>query len=204
MRRNIDGSSKPQFKDKSGTYHVEGDLVLAPKDVQLNLYKLMRPLLEAVGQKPFVIVTPMRRYARSTCCESSLHITNFSNEDYNNIIERDLEEVRKNMRSFIFGDNINRAVVLGPGPLMAQMGVESCWADDPVHPLPVVYKELAKLVMSNLDRLKSKVSAADNSLNRKSGGGRDWRNRRGGQWGRGGRGGGWSARGGGGGGRASY
>ena len=124
MRRNIDGSSKPQFKDKSGTYHVEGDLVLAPKEVrvQINLYKLMKPILVAVGQKPFIVVTPMRRYSSSTCCENVSHITNFNAEDYDESMERDLEEVRKNMRSFIFANNVRRAVVLGPGPLIAKMG----------------------------------------------------------------------------------
>ena len=120
----------------------------------------MKPILEAVGQKPFIIVTPMRRYACSTCCENGSHITNYNAEDYDESMETGLEEVRKNMRSFIFVDNVRRAVVLGPGPLMAKMGAESCWSDDPVHPLPAVYKELAELVISNLDRLEGKVEMA--------------------------------------------
>ena len=61
------------------------------------------------------------------------------------------------MRGYIFGDNVRRAVVLGPAPLMAKMGVDCCWSDDLVHPLPAVYTELAKLVMSNLERLDDKV-----------------------------------------------
>ena len=63
MGRSIDGTTKQPFKDKQGNYHVEGDLVLAPKEFQLKQYKLMKPILKAVGQRPFIMVTPMRRYA---------------------------------------------------------------------------------------------------------------------------------------------
>ena len=43
---------------------------------------------------------------------------------------------------------------------MAKMGPDCCWGEDPVHPLPVVYQELAKLVLSNMDRLESKGDTA--------------------------------------------
>ena len=89
-------------------------------------------------------------------------------------MERDLEEVRKNMRGFIFGDNVRRAVVLGSAPLM---GVDCCWSDDPVHPLPAVYTELAKLVMSNLERLDDKVERSNAKVQRTGGFVREWRDR---------------------------
>ena len=62
MGRKIDGTTKQPAKDKTGQFHIEGDLVLAPKEVQLNLYNLMKPILEAAGTKPFIVITPMRRY----------------------------------------------------------------------------------------------------------------------------------------------
>ena len=58
--------------------------------MQFNLYKLMKPIMEAVGQKPFNIVTPMRRYASSTCFENGSHITNFGLDDYDENMKRDL------------------------------------------------------------------------------------------------------------------
>ena len=145
----------------------------------------MKPIQKAVGQTPIVILTPMRPYAQSTCCENSNHITT---------MEKDLEDVRKNMRSFILADNVRRAfraMVVGPWPLMTKMGAD-CWADDPVHPRPTVYQELAKLVMSTLERLEDKVEMASSKFNRNTGGGRDWGDRR---WGRGGDGARWPGRG---------
>ena len=171
MGRKIDGSTRQQFKDKMGRYHVEGDLVLAPKEVQANLYRLMKPILEAVGQKPFVVVTPMGRYVSSPCCENVEHVTNFREAEYGSNMER---------------DNVRRAVVLGPAPLMAKMGVDCCWSDDPVHPLSAVYTELAKLVMSNLELLDDKVERSNAKVQRTGGFVREWRDRRGGHWGRGG------------------
>ena len=101
-------------------------------------------------------------------------------------MESGLEDARKNMRSWLFADNIRRSVVLGPAPMMSKMGPGNCWGGDPVHPLPVVFEELAKLVLSSLDKLETKVETLSTKPSRSSGGGRDWRDRRGGQWGRGG------------------
>ena len=56
--------------------------------MQFNLYKLKKPILEVVGQTPFVILKPMRCYAQSTCYENSNHITNFKAEDYDENVER--------------------------------------------------------------------------------------------------------------------
>ena len=66
------------------------------------------------------------------------------------------------------------------------MGPDGCWGEDPVHPLPVVYQELEKLVLSNMDRLESKVDTATIKSSKSGGGGRDWHG--GGHWNRGGRG----------------
>ena len=104
------------------------------------------------------------------------------------MMESDLEDARKNMRSWLFANNIRRAVVLVLGPLMAKIGSGSCWGEDPVHPLPAVYQEQAKLVLSNMDRLEDKVDKASTKTSRATGGARDWWDRRGGHWGRGGRG----------------
>ena len=57
-----------------------------------------------------------------------------------------------------------------------------------MQPLPAAYQELAKLVLSNMDKLENKVDAAITKPSRARGGGCDWHDRRGGQWSRGGRG----------------
>ena len=64
---------------------------------------------------------------------------------------------------------------------MVKMGTNICWSDGPVHHLPAVYNELAKLVMSNLERLEEKVEMAIARPNRNMGGASDWRDRRGSQ-----------------------
>ena len=122
------------------------------------------------------------------------HLTNLSSENYEETMESSLEDARKNMRSWLFADNIRRSVVLGPVPMMTKMGASNCWGEDPVHLLPVVFEELAKLVLSSLEKLENKVETASTKPSRASGGGRDWHDRRGGQWGRGG--GGWAGYGG--------
>ena len=78
-------------------------------------------------------------------------------------MENDLQEVRVNMRSWLFGDNIRRVVVLAPAQLMTSMGTRNCWGDDP-DLLPAVYEELAKLVLSTVQQGQTREQARDGRL----------------------------------------
>ena len=48
---------------------------------------LMKPIMEAVVQRPFIVITP--------CCESLGYVTNFSETSYDEKMESELEDVRK-------------------------------------------------------------------------------------------------------------
>ena len=80
--RSFDDSTTHQTRDGSGRYHVKGELILANKAAQLNIYNMLKPILAAGGDAPFVIITPMLRYMAGPCCDSNEHLTNSSELSY--------------------------------------------------------------------------------------------------------------------------
>ena len=79
---------------------------------------MIKPILAASGNKPFLLLTPMLRYVAASCCDSGDHLTNKSEPVFQNALVEELEEGRKNFRSFLFADNIRRAVVMNPTHIM--------------------------------------------------------------------------------------
>ena len=152
-------TSQPK-RGADGKYHVKGELVLAQKETQFNIYKAVKPVLAAAGQKPMVIVTPIPRYVSAPCCNEPDHVTNFQDHEFADSLRDKLEEIRTNWRSFLFADNIRRAGVINPTPLLDQSHPEGQW-EDPVHPTRPFFTKLADMVISSAERIIGKRRLAE-------------------------------------------
>jgi len=142
-------------RGEDGIYHVKGELVLAHRDVQFSIYKTIKPVLAAAGAKPIIIVTPFPRYMSAACCTDPEHMTNYGDQDFGDNLRDKLEEMRSNMRSYLFSDNIRRAGVINPTPLLDQTHPAGQW-DDPVHPARPFFTKLADMVMKSAERILGK------------------------------------------------
>ena len=115
------------MKGSDGVYHVPGELILAAKDVQYNVYNMIKPVFRVAGSVPLVVLTPMFRYVAGRCCGDEDHLTNAGDPEFESDLAAKLDEVRINMRTFLFMDNIRCANVINPTPLMTKMKREECW-----------------------------------------------------------------------------
>ena len=100
---------------------------------------MLKPVMAARGDAPFIFITPMLRYVSGTCCDSEDHLTNRSEPEFVNNLLDGLEDVRWNFWSFLFNDNIRRAGVINPCPLIEGMDQEEVWGTDPIHPKKEFY-----------------------------------------------------------------
>ena len=89
----------------------------------------------------------------------------------------DLEEMRKNFCSFLFADNIRRAVVMNPTHVMLGMEKGELWGADPVHPQQGFYTKLAKVVVDQMENIKGKRRASDEGDGMRVNVGPEWINR---------------------------
>ena len=155
LGRNEDGTTTLPTRGQNGVYHVKGALYVAHKETQYHMYKTIRPLLMAAGNRPMVIITPFPRYVSAPCCADRTHITNFRDINYTDEIMASLADIRTNFKSFLFADRIRRVNVINPAPLMDDRLSAEHW-QDPVHPKEDSFRQLATLVMEAADRLAGK------------------------------------------------
>ena len=166
-----DGTTAHPMRDRSGKYHVVGDLVVAGKEAQHNIYKTMRPALLAASGGPIIIITPMPRYITHGCCEDESHLTNRASSEFSADILRHLAETRTNFRSFAFNDNVRNISVINPALLFDSIQTSEGWdGSDPIHPMPSIYRELAKLINRNMAYLQGKNSNTSREDDRGDGG----------------------------------
>jgi hypothetical protein len=57
-----DGSWRPATCDEQGKYHMPGDVRVATRDMQLDLFKNLHPVFEVLGQRKILLVAPLPRY----------------------------------------------------------------------------------------------------------------------------------------------
>ena len=164
LGRKLDGTTELPKRTADGIYHIPGELIVASKDVQYNLYKVIRPLLMAAGNRPLVIVTPFPRYICKPCCDEPGHVTNFKDAGFADDIIGQLGELRSNFRSFLFADRIRRASTINPAPLMEDTPVMGLW-EDPVHPKQEIFAKLAELVVESAERLQGKRKLEEEAQN---------------------------------------
>ena len=150
-----DGTTTQPTRGDDGRFHIEGELILASKDVQIRIYRALKPVLSAVGDIPIVIITPLPRYAVAPCCDAASHITNYREPDYLERLLSDLREVRSNFRSCLFSDKVRRASLVDPTPVAAGRLNSEDW-EDPVHPGKGILGSLADVVLNSVKYLDGK------------------------------------------------
>ena len=175
MGRTTDGTTMRAKRGADGVYHIKGELILATKDIQLNIFTAIKPVLMAAGCKPLILVTPLPRYSLGPCCKDSNHIMNQRKEDFHRNMLRDLDGAAENFRRFIFNDNIRRGSTFNPSLLYRDWQVAELW-DDPVHPSSMVFKKMSGEIERCLDRLETKRKA-DLDREAPANMGNEWRQR---------------------------
>ncbi len=80
--RTEEGGDIPVRRYIDGEFHVEGDLVLASKERQYLMFECILPLLQAVGVRNIILVTPGPRYLYESCCALEEHAPNRMDENF--------------------------------------------------------------------------------------------------------------------------
>jgi hypothetical protein len=144
MAQSESGHTCPALKANDGHFHVDGELVVGSKEIQLKLLKLLNPVWDlAVGRK-LIVINPMLRYITAGCCEDPEHITNRSDENFESSLRSRLEEVKNSMKVYLKSGGYHHCRVMDPGMDMAGLRTEDIWGEeDPVVPKAVIFDRMA-------------------------------------------------------------
>jgi hypothetical protein len=142
--RTDDGSMIAATKGKDGIYHLMGAVSLCSKELQLDYFRAMRPLLDAAEKRRVLLITPLPRYLAASCCDDRLHTTNRNDPYFKQRLTTGLEEVRKNVKDFLYYEGRRNVKVMDPAVDIRGLEDGQTWEDDPIHLTPAAYSKLAE------------------------------------------------------------
>jgi hypothetical protein len=149
-----DGSLVLPRKGGDGVFHIEGDLVVASPDTQAAHLDAMRPILDAIGRRPCLVVSPMPRYITEGCCSDASHAANRNNRHFRLDMQYQLDGFAKRIKNMLFNQNRRNMRVLDSTYDSRHMADNEIWFCDPVHPLEGIYRRIAAGVIKTAASLK--------------------------------------------------
>ena len=159
LARTEDGGMVPICKRGTNSeFHVDGDLVFAPKELQYSVFCDAKPLFEAASSWRKVIISPISRYLLQGCCTDPDHVGNRCDPDYKACLESAVVESRKLLKDFCFRQGIRIVRVVGPWPSLRTVG-DSIWADQ-VHLSPQGYAMMSDMAVGAAADLLEKPEPA--------------------------------------------
>ena len=121
------GSMVPARKGNDGHYHVDSELVITPKETQINVFNLISELLETAKGRRRVVVMPMLRYVSDSCCEDSEHVSNRGEAGFVAKLKEELEALKQNFRDFLFLKGFRDTIVFDPSISTRNMASSEIW-----------------------------------------------------------------------------
>jgi hypothetical protein len=142
-----------------GGYHLDGELVITPKEIFQKILKVCVPLLQLHPEVQKLVLSPSPRYWLTKCCEEPGHIPNFNQPEYEEEMFSGLASLRRVIKDYLFMQHISNFRVLNPFLVFADTSgraiqqeaidaVRDIWGPDPVHPSLDCMDKLATKIMS--------------------------------------------------------
>jgi hypothetical protein len=153
--REPDGSRSAPRRGEDGSWHVEGELTVCNREIQLEHYKAVQPLIELFAKEKCLLITPLPRYIIAGGCVNPDHSSNRRWQGFKDNIYASLELLRKNFKDFLFYEGRRNVKVLDPCVNIRNLDDTEVWKkeEDPVHPVMGIYKKIAETVVRMSDSL---------------------------------------------------
>ena len=143
--RTEEGGLLPARRGEDGRYHVLGESVFAPKELQYGVFNQAKPLLQMAGDIMKILICPLPRYLKDRCCGNKRHVSNLEEDNYGDLLEDAILASRKNMKDFAFRQGLQNIRVLGPWSSLRKVSY-NVWEDDQVHITKEGFDTIAELV----------------------------------------------------------
>jgi hypothetical protein len=100
--RGEDGSRTLPTKAADGKFHIVGDMVVCPGEVQLEHLNGLKPIFDVIDKRPCLMVMPMPRYVIEGCCGDNTHISNRSDRHFREDMTLQLEGLKNTLKHYLF------------------------------------------------------------------------------------------------------
>jgi hypothetical protein len=145
---------QPAMIDNS--LHWLGDLSICDKPVMAKLLKVYKPLLDATAGHKTVMVGPMPRFVTGGCCDVPSHMPNRSQPGFLDNMVKELEEVHKQVRDFLFVEGLRNVRVMNPWIGMRGSSPSNIWGEDPILVKPEMLPKIVEGVKITMTKISIK------------------------------------------------
>ena len=121
-----------------------GDLVVADPAAQQAVMKLCAPLWEAASSTNMVVVSPLPRYVKHSCCPDAGHIPNRTDPAFYYTLKEELAACSTTIKNFLFISGMRYGRVMDPQRNIKGLTIADIWDKDPVHPKEEIYAKIAE------------------------------------------------------------
>jgi hypothetical protein len=146
--RGEDGSRTLPVKSADGKFHIVGDMVVCPGEVQLEHLNGLKPIFDAIDKRPCLLVMPMPRYVIEGCCGDSGHIANRVDRHFREDMCLQLEGLKNTVKHFLFTTGRRSYRIIDTLAIIRGLPNEDIWFCDPVHPINSIYSRIAGSVQA--------------------------------------------------------
>jgi hypothetical protein len=124
--------------------HVDGDLVLLPKDLQHDLFKQVETELASVKHQKVIFLAPLPRYYTQSCCADPDHVGNRKQDGFQRNMEDGIFVARTNIKNFAFRYGFRQCTTVSAWGKVKK--IEELW-EDQVMMKEGGYDTIAKAIM---------------------------------------------------------
>ena len=143
--RSEDGSLIPPKRDTDGTYHVVGESVLAPREMQQRTFKQLLPALQPDDSGYKILVAPLPRYLLGGCCSKPDHSTNTKGGNYKREAEAEIYNCKSNLKDMSYTSGLKNTRVVSTWHIVKNL--EKTWSKDNIHLSGEGYAAVAEAVL---------------------------------------------------------
>lgn len=118
MCKTEEGGIVPCRRGHDGTYHVDGELILAPLELLCETVSQCIPLLKAADNAHKIILSPLPRYTSGACCSDMEHAPSRAAEGFSAQLLLDLDGVRRLIKAMLFHANVKKYRVVNVARLV--------------------------------------------------------------------------------------
>ncbi len=112
------GEKRLTRRDQSGTYHVDGSLVVADKAAIKDMVHQLSPLLKVLGGSRKIFLTLMARHWVNPCCSDPGHVVNYHTPGFLPKLGTAVTALRNFIRDALFVKKITDFQVLCPNRMI--------------------------------------------------------------------------------------
>jgi len=140
-----DGSLIPPKRGSDGIYHVTGESVLAPREMQARTFKQLLPVLQPDESCLKILLAPLPRYMAAGCCPRQDHVSNRRLDTYKKEAEAEVYACKGHLKDLSYTHGLRNTRVVSTWHLVKNL--QDVWSKDNIHLASEGYTAIAEAVL---------------------------------------------------------